>query len=109
MPEPLRRDKRTPIYNIGCVARLTGLAIWTVRWIERHKLVCPCRSNGNQRLFSDEDVEVLHEIRRLMEEGVNLAGVRVILRMRIEQTGPRQDHSAAPPLSNFRRRKKKPA
>ena len=82
----LERCPSTPIYNIGAVSRLTGLAIWALRWIERHELVSPQRTNGNQRLFSDLDVERLHEIRNLMEEGVNLAGVRVILRMRVERT-----------------------
>ena len=82
----LERSPTTPIYNIGAVSRLTGLAVWAVRWIERHKLVSPRRTDGNQRLFSDLDVERLHEIRELMEEGVNLAGVRVILQMRVERT-----------------------
>ncbi len=59
MPDPIRRDKKTPVYNISAVARLTGLAIWTVRWIERHKLVRPSRSGGNQRLFSDADIALL--------------------------------------------------
>ena len=72
----------TPIYNIGAVSRLTGLAIWALRWIERHDLVTPKRTEGNQRLFSDLDIERLNEIRDLMEQGVNLAGVRVIFRMR---------------------------
>jgi len=82
----IERSPATPIYNIGAVSRLTGLAVWAVRWIERHKLVTPKRTGGNQRLFSDLDVERLHEIRELMEEGVNVAGVRVILRMRVERT-----------------------
>ena len=82
----IERCPTTPIYNIGAVSRLTGLAIWAVRWIERHKLVAPKRTDGNQRLFCDRDIELLNEIRDLMAEGVNLAGVRVILRMRIERT-----------------------
>lgn len=100
-PGPLKRDRSTPIYNIGAAARLTGIAVWTVRWIERHKLICPCRSDGNQRLFSDADIELLHEIRGLLDEGVNLAGVRVILRMRFSVvSGPaRQGRDAAPPAS----------
>ncbi|MBI4424635.1 MAG: MerR family transcriptional regulator [Elusimicrobia bacterium] len=82
------RKRTTPLYNIGAVSRLTGLAVWTVRWIEKHKLVCPRRTGGNQRLFSDADVELLHEVRRLLEEGVNMAGVRVILRIRFTRKLP---------------------
>ena len=79
----LARQKTTPLYNIGAVSRLTGLPVWTLRWIEKHELLCPQRTDGNQRLFSDEDVELLLQIRDLMAEGVNLPGVRVILRMRV--------------------------
>ena len=80
------RQKTTPIYNIGAVSKLTGLPVWTLRWIEKRELLRPQRTEGNQRLFSDEDVELLQQIRDLMEEGVNLPGVRVILRMRVERT-----------------------
>ncbi len=78
----LRRTKATPIYSIGAASRLTGIPIWTLRWIERQKLVLPGRTPGNQRLFSEEDVERLGVVRGLMEEKVNVAGIRLILRLR---------------------------
>ncbi len=77
----VERTPRTPIYNIGAASRLVGLPIWTLRWIERHALVAPRRTDGNQRLYSDADVERLHVIRELLEQKVNLAGIRVILRL----------------------------
>ena len=89
MPKLLKKVKRkrkTPIYNIGAVSQLTGIPIWTVRWIEKHELIAPHRSHGNHRLFSDEDLDLLNQIRDLLEEGVNLPGIRVILRMRIEES-----------------------
>jgi MerR family glutamine synthetase transcriptional repressor len=64
------------------VSKLAGIPIWTLRWIERHGLVAPRRTSGNQRLYSDVDVEHLELIRGLMEKKVNLAGIRVILGMR---------------------------
>lgn len=76
------RTRRTPIYNIGAASRLVGLPIWTLRWIEKHELIAPGRTRGRQRLFSDEDVEQLTAIRELLEQKVNLAGIRVILKMR---------------------------
>lgn len=75
----LRRTRATPIYTIGAASRLSGLPIYTLRWIERHGLVAPRRNDGNQRLFSDEDMELLHRIRELMERRVNLPGIRMIL------------------------------
>lgn len=80
----LEKERRTPIYNIGMASRLTGLPIWTLRWIEKHSLVSPSRTDGRQRLFSEADIELLNEIRGLIQEGVNLPGVRVILRLRVE-------------------------
>jgi MerR family glutamine synthetase transcriptional repressor len=73
------RTRSTPIYNIGAASRLSGLPIWTLRWIEKHGLVRPRRTGGNQRLFSEEDVERLLRIRDLMEKKVNLPGIRIIL------------------------------
>lgn len=76
------RTRRTPLYNISAASRLVGLPIWTLRWIEKHDLVSPRRTGGNQRLFSEDDVAQLGAIRELLEQKVNLAGIRVILRMR---------------------------
>lgn len=64
------------------MSRLSGLPIWTLRWIEKHGLVAPKRTEGNQRLFSDLDVSRLETISSLMAAKVNLAGIRVILKMR---------------------------
>lgn len=75
----LAKTRLTPIYPIGAASRLSGLPIWTLRWIERHKLVAPGRTAGRQRLFSDADIERLGEIRSLLERKVNLAGIKVIL------------------------------
>jgi DNA-binding transcriptional MerR regulator len=78
------KTRRTPIYNIGATSRLVGLPIWTLRWIEKNRLVAPSRTPGNQRLFSERDLEVLSAIRDLMDKKVNLAGIRVILKQRVE-------------------------
>jgi DNA-binding transcriptional MerR regulator len=79
---PVRKTRATPIYTIGAASRLTGIPIWTLRWIEKHGLLSPGRTNGRQRLYSDSEMELLREIRGLMEQRVNLAGIRVILRLR---------------------------
>ncbi len=80
----VEKTRRTPIYNIGAASRLVGLPIWTLRWIERHDLVSPRRTSGNQRLFSEDDLDRLNVVRELMEQKVNVAGIRVILRLRQE-------------------------
>lgn len=76
------RNRRTPVYSISAASRLAGLPIWTLRWIEKHALVAPRRTDGNQRLYSDDDLDRLGTIRDLLEKKVNLAGIKVILGMR---------------------------
>jgi MerR family transcriptional regulator/heat shock protein HspR len=74
-----------PCYVISVVARLTNLHPQTLRHYERLGLIKPARSSGNQRLYSEDDVERLRQITRLTEAaGVNLAGVEIILQMREE-------------------------
>lgn len=80
----VERSRTTPIYNIGMASQLTGIPIYTLRWIEQHELITPERTNGNQRLFSDDDIDLIQEIRKLMEADVNLPGIKIILQMRLE-------------------------
>lgn len=82
LDRPLKRTRTTPIYTIGAASRLSGIPIWTLRWIERHGLLRPDRTTGRQRLYSEDELERLREVRTLMEQKVNMAGIRVILRMR---------------------------
>lgn len=77
----LKRTRRTPLYSIGVASRLCGISIHTLRWVERAGLVAPNRTEGNQRLFCEEDLDVLFEVRKLLAQKVNLQGIRVILRM----------------------------
>lgn len=79
---PVKRTESTPVYTIGATSRLTGIPIWTLRWIERHGLLRPSRTEGRQRLYNDDDLSRLKDVRVLMEKKVNLAGIRVILAMR---------------------------
>jgi DNA-binding transcriptional MerR regulator len=82
----VKRTRRTPLYNIGVASRLCGLPVWTLRWIEKNGLVSPRRTEGRQRLFSEEEMELLLLVRQLMEQDVNLPGIRVILKMRVQGT-----------------------
>jgi MerR family transcriptional regulator, glutamine synthetase repressor len=82
----LKREPTTPVYNIGVMSRLAGLPIHTLRWIEQHGLISPSRTEGNQRLFSEFELGLVREIRELMEQDVNLPGIRIILRMRTKKS-----------------------
>ena len=75
-------------YMISAVAQKYNIHPQTLRLYEREGLLRPSRTEGNTRLYSDEDLEQLETILSLTRDlGVNLAGVEIILNMRrkIEQ------------------------
>jgi len=75
--------REEPLYVISVVARLLGMHQQTLRYYERTGIITPSRSRGNVRLYSEQDVARLRQIKRLMDDlGVNLAGAEVVLRMR---------------------------
>ncbi|MFN3330308.1 MAG: MerR family transcriptional regulator, partial [Pyrinomonadaceae bacterium] len=70
-------------YTISVVAELFDIHPQTLRLYEREGLLKPSRSEGNTRLYTDEDLERLELILSLTRDlGVNLAGVEIILNMR---------------------------
>lgn len=70
-------------YMISAVAELYKLHPQTLRLYERAGLLKPSRSQGNTRLYTDEDLERLEVILTLTRDmGVNLAGIEIILNMR---------------------------
>ena len=75
-------------YMISAVAQKYNIHPQTLRLYEREGLLKPSRTDGNTRLYSEEDLEQLETILSLTRDlGVNLAGVEIILNMRrkIEQ------------------------
>jgi MerR family transcriptional regulator, heat shock protein HspR len=70
-------------YMISAVAEQYQIHPQTLRLYEREGLLAPSRSEGNTRLYTDDDLERLEVILKLTRElGVNLAGVEIILNMR---------------------------
>ncbi|MDD3364073.1 MAG: MerR family transcriptional regulator [Syntrophomonas sp.] len=73
-------SRNQPVYNISVAAELVGVHPRTLRIYEETGLVIPARTEGNTRLFSNADIEILQHIRFLIQEkGLNLAGVKLIL------------------------------
>src|SRR6516165_9854667 len=69
-------------FSISAVAKMFSIHQQTVRLYEKEGLISPKRSEGNTRLFSEEDVDRLEEIIYLTHKlGINLAGVEMILRL----------------------------
>ncbi|OQX59623.1 MAG: MerR family transcriptional regulator [Helicobacteraceae bacterium 4484_230] len=72
-----------PVYLISIVAKILDIHPQTLRQYERENLICPSRSNGRIRLYSQRDIDRIKLILRLTRElGVNIAGVDVALRLK---------------------------
>ncbi|WP_017187052.1 MerR family transcriptional regulator [Alkalibacillus haloalkaliphilus] len=77
--------KALPLFPMSVVSELTELSARQVRYYEEKGLVLPVRSKGNRRLFSFYDVDRLLEIKELIDQGVNLAGIKQVLKVKTEQ------------------------
>jgi MerR family transcriptional regulator/heat shock protein HspR len=77
------KRKSKGAYMISAVAEMYQIHPQTLRLYEREGLLRPSRSEGNTRLYTDEDLERLEFILNLARDlGVNIAGIAVILQMR---------------------------
>ena len=78
-------------YMISAVAEQYEIHPQTLRLYEREGLLAPSRSEGNTRLYTDDDLERLEVILKLTRDlGVNLAGVEIILNMREKMAAMQQ-------------------
>ncbi len=83
----MAKKRAKAAYMISAVSEQYNLHPQTLRLYEREGLLKPSRSEGNTRLYTDEDLERLEVILKLTRDfGVNLAGVEIILNMREKMT-----------------------
>ena len=69
------------VYVISVAAELAGVHPQTLRIYERKGLVDPARTGGGSRRYSDADIALLERISDLTDEGLNLAGVKRVLKL----------------------------
>ena len=75
--------RKKGFYSISAVAKMFSVHQQTIRLYEKEGLIVPKRSEGNTRLFSEDDVNRLEEIIYLTHQlGINLAGVEMILKLK---------------------------
>lgn len=78
-----KRQSGKAFYMISVVSQKYDIHPQTLRLYEREGLLTPSRTDGNTRLYSDDDLAQLETILTLTRDlGVNLAGVEIILNMR---------------------------
>lgn len=74
--------RKKGFFSISAVAKMFSIHQQTIRLYEREGFISPKRSDGNTRLFSEEDVDKLEEIIYLTHKlGINLAGVQMVLKL----------------------------
>ena len=106
MSDNIRRSM--PLFPIGIVMQLTELSARQIRYYEENELIHPARTEGNRRLFSFNDVDTLLEIKHLIEQKVNIAGVKQLMALKNQQAAPAPEvveNAAKPDLSDEQLRK----
>jgi len=79
----MKIKRKKGFFSISAVAKMFSVHQQTIRLYEKEGLLNPKRSEGNTRLFSEEDIEKLEEIIYLTHQvGINLAGVQMILKLK---------------------------
>ena len=69
-------------YTMATTVKLTGVESHRIRRYEEGGLLVPERTEGNQRLFSIDDIETIKEAAKLENEGINVEGIKAIMAMR---------------------------
>ncbi|NWL13953.1 MerR family transcriptional regulator [Paenarthrobacter nitroguajacolicus] len=85
------RDARG-VYAISVAAELVGTGQQNIRQYERKGLLTPERTDGGTRRYSESDLTTLRRIGVLLDEGLNLAGVKLVLELEAENRGLSEDN-----------------
>ena len=95
------------MYGISVAAQLVGMGVQRLRLYESRGLLEPDRTAGGTRRYSQHDLDRLQRIDTLLEEGLNLAGVAMVLDLQDEnlrlhrsaRTQPQRDVGDQPNLT----------
>ncbi|GLC87272.1 MerR family transcriptional regulator [Lysinibacillus piscis] len=74
MSREIRRSM--PLLSMNIVMQLTELSARQIRYYEEHQLVEPHRTEGNRRMFSLNDVDILLEVKDYLEQGMKMAKIK---------------------------------
>ncbi|MFF2246049.1 MerR family transcriptional regulator [Arthrobacter sp. NPDC058130] len=81
------------VYAISVAAELVGTGQQNLRLYERRGLLEPGRTAGGTRRYSEQDLDTLRRISELLDDGLNLAGIRLVLEL--EAANRRLQHELA--------------
>lgn len=67
-----------PKYSMAMVRMKTGLTDRQIRYYEEADLISPARTQGKQRIFTEEEIDRLLEIKGMIEAGLTIEGVKEV-------------------------------
>lgn len=73
------------VFPIGTVMKLTDLSARQIRYYEEQELIHPERSEGNRRMYSLNDIDILLEIKDYLSDGLNMAGIKRVYEMKLQE------------------------
>lgn len=73
------QDRDRGVYGITVAAELVGMEVQNLRVYESRGLLSPARTGGGTRRYSENDLERLRRIGELLQDGLNLAGIMMVL------------------------------
>ncbi|SDL91639.1 MerR family transcriptional regulator [Sediminibacillus halophilus] len=65
---------------ISVVKDLTSLSARQIRYYEKHGLIKPARNAANRRVYTMKDINRLKEVKKLIDKGINIAGIKAMLK-----------------------------
>lgn len=86
------------LYPIRAISEMTGVHPVTLRaWERRYGLIRPHRTAKGHRLYSEDDIQLIHRVVALLEQGVPVSQVQ----QHLGQSEPAQAESATPTPSDY--------
>jgi MerR family transcriptional regulator, heat shock protein HspR len=86
-------DPAAGLFGISVAAGIVGTGVQNLRAYEKSGLVDPQRTAGGTRLYSMDDIARLRQIAALLDEGLNLAGIAMVLQLEADNARLRREIS----------------
>lgn len=93
LEDVVSRDASVSVFVISVAARLADMHPQTLRNYEREGLIKPERTAGGNRMYSENDISRLGEIAELNDQGLNVAGIKLVFALRDEVDRLRRENA----------------
>ncbi len=103
---PSSADADRGVYGISVAAELVGMGPQTLRLYEQRGLLEPDRTEGGTRRYSEDDLDRLRRIAELLDDGLNLAGIGMVLDLEQDVVGLEQDNARLQAANSRLRRRR---